>query len=57
MAEIKLLDGSLVKVEENVDDLRSKVIPATASRWSVQTASIVEPTDVGGLSDSARETR
>jgi hypothetical protein len=28
MAEIKLLDGSLVKVEETVDDLRSKVIPA-----------------------------
>jgi hypothetical protein len=28
MAEIKLLDGSLVKVEENVDDLRLKVIPA-----------------------------
>jgi len=28
MAEIKLLDGSLVKVEETVDDLRAKVIPA-----------------------------
>ena len=28
MAEIKLLDGSLVKVEESVDDLRSKVTPA-----------------------------
>jgi hypothetical protein len=28
MAEIKLLDGSLVRVEETVDDLRSKVIPA-----------------------------
>jgi len=28
MAEIKLLDGSLVKVAEDVDDLRLKVIPA-----------------------------
>ena len=28
MAEIKLLDGTLIKVEETVDDLRLKVIPA-----------------------------